>query len=195
MNISSAIFRQQNRQIGMLIPSVVISEKHTDTLEITEHPVEKPTSQGASGFVSDHAWKRPGEVVIECGFESGGNLLDLIDTSKAGITLGLSPQETYQKLLDLQESRLPIDVITGKRSYKNMLIRSIDVTTDKTTEYVLSCTLTLREVIISSTYKIQVADKSKMRFGVSTSAVQNTGVKTPVPVNESVLKKHLPARK
>ena len=44
MDILSAIFRQQSRRIGLLIPSVVVSEKHSDALEITEHPVEKPTT-------------------------------------------------------------------------------------------------------------------------------------------------------
>ena len=54
MDILSAIFRQQSRRIGILIPSVVVSEKHSDVLEITEHPVEKPTTNSASGFIADH---------------------------------------------------------------------------------------------------------------------------------------------
>ncbi|ENA3449096.1 hypothetical protein ABGN35_004569 [Yersinia enterocolitica] len=40
MDILSALFRQQTRKIGLLVPSVIISEKHQDALEITEHPVE-----------------------------------------------------------------------------------------------------------------------------------------------------------
>jgi hypothetical protein len=35
MDILSTLFQQQSRKIGMIVPSVVISEKHTDTLEIT----------------------------------------------------------------------------------------------------------------------------------------------------------------
>jgi hypothetical protein len=53
-----------------MIPDVVVSEKHSDTLEITEHPVET----GAA--ISDHAYKRPSEVVMEVGFAGGGALLD-----------------------------------------------------------------------------------------------------------------------
>lgn len=45
-SLSSAVQR-----IGVLIPSVVVSEKHTDTLEITEHPVE------VGAAVADHAYK------------------------------------------------------------------------------------------------------------------------------------------
>jgi hypothetical protein len=46
-------FNLQSRKIGVIIPDVVVSEKHSDTLEITEHPVET----GAA--ISDHAYKRP----------------------------------------------------------------------------------------------------------------------------------------
>jgi hypothetical protein len=40
MDILSTLFQQQSRRIGLIVPSVVISEKHDDSLEITEHPVE-----------------------------------------------------------------------------------------------------------------------------------------------------------
>lgn len=82
---------------------------------------------------------------------------------------------------------MPFDVVTGKRTYNNMLIRAIEVTTDKTSENVLNCTLTLREVIMTATNKIQVADKADMKDGVSTSVVQNTGTKSTTPPNQSLL--------
>lgn len=193
MDILSTLFQQQSRRIGIMVPSVVISEKHSDTLEITEHPVERHTSSG-TGFVADHAFRRPSEVVMEVGFAGGGSLLDLANTSALGVSLGLSPQETYQKLLELQASRDPLEVVTGKRIYSNMLIRSLEVTTDRTTENVLSATLTLREVIITQTKEINVADKADMKLGVNTSETINAGTKTPAPVDESValkLKKFL----
>ncbi|CQR23417.1 Uncharacterised protein [Yersinia enterocolitica] len=54
MDILSAIFRQQTRKIGLLVPSVIISEKHQDALEITEHPTGK---QGA-----DRRYYRQAEI-------------------------------------------------------------------------------------------------------------------------------------
>ncbi|CCS30257.1 phage baseplate protein [Salmonella enterica] len=186
MDFLSTLFQQQSRKIGIMVPSVVVSEKHSDTLEITEHPVEKPTSSGA-GFVADHAYRRPSEVVMEVGFAGGGSLLDLLDTSSIGISLGMSPKEVYSSFLEMQRNRELLDVITGKRQYSNMLLRTIEVTTDKTTENVLSAVLTLRELILTSTTTVQVADKTDMSQGVSTSATQNAGVKSPVPKNESLL--------
>lgn len=182
MDILSTLFHQQSRKIGVIIPDVVISEKHSDTLEITEHPVEKPTS-ASTGTIADHAYRRPSEVVMEVGFAGGGSLLDFADTSKLGLSMGMSPSETYAKILDIQRSRVPFDVVTGKRLYSNMLIRAIEVTTDKTTENVLSAVLTLREVIITQTQSIKVADKANMTEGVNTSAVINAGQKTTVPVS------------
>ncbi|HEN3600678.1 TPA: hypothetical protein U5E25_002123 [Yersinia enterocolitica] len=185
MDILSAIFRQQTRKIGVLVPSVIISEKHQDALEITEHPVE------VGAAVNDHAYKRAAEVTMEVGFAGGGSLLDFVDTSTIGLSLGKSPEEVYQELRDLQESRQPFDVITGKRKYSNMLIRGIEVTTDKTSENVLMCVLTLREVIMSQTDSVMVADKENMQEGVSTSAMQNTGTKAPAPANKSLLQSSL----
>lgn len=181
MDILSTLFQQQSRRIGLIVPSVVISEKHNDTLEITEHPVE------VGAAISDHAYRRPSEVVMQVGFSGGGSLLDFLDTTSFGLSVGLSPKETYQKLLDLQNSRVPFDVVTGKRIYSNMLIRALEVTTDRTSENVLSAVLTLREVIITSTTTTQVAVKEDMKLGANTSAVQNSGVKTPAAKNESLL--------
>lgn len=181
MDILSTLFQQQSRKIGIIVPSVVISEKHSDTLEITEHPVE------IGAAVSDHAYKRPSEVVMQVGFAGGGSLLDLLDTSSIGLTAGLSPKEVYQNLLDLQSTRVPFDVVTGKRIYSNMLLRGLEVETDSTTENVLSAVVTLREVIITSTTTTQVAAKADMTQGANTSAVQNSGLKTPVQKNESLL--------
>ncbi|MCI1676638.1 MAG: hypothetical protein LKK36_06265 [Ewingella americana] len=193
MDILSVLFHQRSRRIGLIIPDVVITEKHSDALEITEHPVEVPTNTGDSssgaGFTSDHAYRRPSEVVMELGFSGGGSLLDasFLDTTSIGLSLGLSPKEAYQNLLDLQRSRQPFDVVTGKRQYQNMLIRNLDVTTDKTSENVLMATVTLRELILTRTQSISVADKGDMKDGVSTSPVVNSGVKTPKPANTSIL--------
>ena len=181
MDVLSVLFNQRSRKIGLIIPDVVVSEKHQDSLEITEHPVE------IGAPVADHAYKRPSEVTMEIGFSGGGSLLDFADTSSIGISLGTSPKEIYQQILDLQESRIPFDVTTGKRQYSNMLIRAIDVTTDRTSENVLMCVLTLREVIISQTQSITVADKADMQTGVSTSSVQNTGTKSAKTANTSLL--------
>lgn len=184
MDILSTLFSQPSRKIGLLVPDVVMSEKHQDQLDITEHPVE------IGAEIADHAYKRPAELTMEVGFAGGGSLLDLWDTAKIGLSLGLSPRETYQKLRELQASRQPFDVITGKRQYSNMLIRAIEVTTDKASENVLMAVLTLRELNMTRTETATVTRQANMREGATTSGVANTGVKTTKPVeNVSLLQR------
>lgn len=190
MDILSTLFSQNTRKIEMIVPSVVISEKHSDSSEITEHPVQVP---GGEGFtVSDHTFDRPSEVTMEIGFAGGGSLIDGFDTSSmfdisTGLKLGSSPREIYQQLLDLKAGKKPFDVITGKRDYKNMLIRAIEVTTDNTSENVLMVLLTLRQVIIVETKKTKVAPVENQKLPEATGGTENRGTVTPKPVNESTL--------
>jgi len=199
MDILSVLLHQRSRKIGIIIPDVVISEKHSDVLEITEHPVERPTSSAAgasadgAGYVADHAFRRASELVMEIGFSGGGSLLDMVNTSSIGLSVGTSPKEIYSQLLDLQRSKKPFDVVTGKRLYSDMMIRVLEVTTDKATENVLMATVTLREMIFTQAQTITGASKQNMTQGANTSAVQDGGVKTPKQPSESVLSKTVAA--
>lgn len=181
MDYLSTLFHLQSRKIGIIVPSIVISEKHHDQIEITEHPVE------VGAAIADHAYKVPSEVIMQVGFAGGGALLDFASVRTATNLLGISPKEAYEQLLSLQSDRQPFDVITGKRLYKNMLLKSIESTTDRFSENVLNATLVLREVIITSTQSVQVADKADMKLGAETSAVVNTGSVPPQPANLSLL--------
>ncbi|WP_312062230.1 phage baseplate protein [Pantoea septica] len=186
MDVLSVLLHQRSRKIGIIIPDVVISEKHSDVLEITEHPVERPTSSGA-GFVADHAYRRASELVMEVGFSGGGSLLDMVDTSAIGLSFGSGPKEIYSQLLELQRSKEPFDVVTGKRLYTNMLIRVLDVTTDRTSENVLMASVTMREVITTQALTITGASKENMTEGANTSAVQDAGVKSAKQPSQSLL--------
>lgn len=190
MDILGALFSQGTRKIGMFVPSVVISEKHSDSSEITEIPIQVP---GKGGFtVSDHTFDRPSEVVMEIGFAGGGSLVGDDDSStmfdiSTGLKLGSSPREIYQQLLDLRATKQPFDVITGKRDYKNMLIRAIEVTTDNTSENVLLVTLTLRQVIIVETKGKNVAPLENQKMPEVTGGTIDRGTVTPIPVDQSTL--------
>lgn len=179
MDILSVLFSQQRRRIGIIVPSVVISEKHMDATEVTEHPVE------IGAPVSDHAYDRPAEVTMEIGFAGGGSLIDGIDTTSifdvdTGLSLGTSPADVYQQLLELKKKKEPFAVITGKRQYQNMLIRAIEVLTDKTSENVLMVTLTLRELLITETQNVSTRSAAKMQYPQDTAGVSNTGLKNPI---------------
>ena len=133
------------RNVGGWVASVTISESAQDDLEITQHPVQ----DGAA--ITDHAYKKPVMLSIEVQYSD--NLT------------GVPIDEMYRRLLTLQNTREPMDVVTGKRIYRNMLIKSISETTDKTTDKVLSIKMDLQEIILVavSTVKIPASSQKKQR--------------------------------
>jgi len=150
-NLITAIFKPA-RAIGPFATQITIEEIAHDELEITNHPVE----YGA--MITDHSFKRPAEVLIRCGF-TNSSLASLV-TEVAGILNlfvngSVGPlnyaNQIYAQMLALQQSRIPFSVTTGKRSYKNMLIKSLQQTTDEKTENVLMLTVHCQEIIIVST--------------------------------------------
>lgn len=135
---------------------VTVQESTIDKLTITKQPVQ----QGAS--ISDHAFKEPTQFTQQILFED--NILT-------------SLSKVYQKLLDLQSSFVPFDVITPKRIYHNMLINTLGQTTDKKTENCLSISITFEEVIIVKTSTTTVP-RAKQKNAGATGATQSAGKKS-----------------
>lgn len=116
-----------SRSIGGIFVDVVISEEHTASMEIAEHPVES----GAK--ISDHAWRMPYSVTLE----------SVIASDRA--------VPSYQALLSLQGKAEPFALITGLKVYSNMLVKEITATRDREHARVLKFTAELQEVIIVDT--------------------------------------------
>lgn len=155
------------RSIGDIIPDVVVEETHSDEMEVTQHPVQ----QGAS--ISDHAYKKPATLKMSLMF--GKN-----DIST-----------TYQKLLKMQNEAQLVDVITGKRAYKNMILKSLSVTTNKETNTILSVSAELVEVIIVSVTVTNVPARAKQKNAGKTGATKKAGSKQTAPVKEEKKKSAL----
>lgn len=171
--LEDILLRRAHRSIAGIVPQVVVEEKHRDELVITNHPVQN----GAN--ITDHAYKNPSMLALRYGWGVSGNIFSL--------DLGApSVDEVYGMLLDLQASRQPFDVVTGKRKYSNMLIRSLDVVTDRTTEKSIMVDALLQQVIIVQTQTTTLKSPSVMSMPEKTAPTSNVGVKQPVSV--SVLK-------
>lgn len=143
------------RVVGPFTATVTLEEVGTDELEITQHPVQ----QGAS--ITDHAFVKPSTL----------NLKLMWNADDAPLS------ETYQNLLDLQASREPFMVVTGKRSYTNMLIKSLGQTTDVQTENVLSISLQLQEIILTAVEVTTVPPRKNQKDAGKTGATENAGKK------------------
>lgn len=112
------------RSIGAVPIDVVISEKHTSSLEVAEHPIE------GGGLISDHAWRKPRKVTIE------------------GAIASMPAMSAWEALLAVQEAREPIDIVTGLKLYDSMVIKELTAERDQKTSRILSFTAELQEVII-----------------------------------------------
>lgn len=195
-------FNDEGEALAPLTPQVTLEERHLDELEITEHPIE----QGAA--IADHAFKRPSEVIIRCAWSNSpsasggligtavgigaaiggprfGVLASLPSTIKAAQSLltGNSEDQAkaiYKKLLSLQTDRIPFDVYTGKRVYRNMLLRSLSVTTDQHSENALAVVAVCREVIIVSTRPF-VVPLSQQKEPEKTGGLSQFGPKSLIP--------------
>lgn len=131
------VLLRNKRSIGTIVPQVVIEEQAIDDLFITSHPVER----GAN--ITDHAVKQPVQLLMRCGWSYSGTLTNI---TSSGLAPG--PREAYQALLDLQDSRQPFDVVTPKRTYKNMLIKRLTQTTATDSENALLVEVEMQEVIL-----------------------------------------------
>lgn len=141
------------RSIGGIIPDVTIEEVHTDEIELTQHPVQ----QGAA--ITDHKFKKPVTLKMSVIF------------GKGDINI------TYQKLLELQTKNELLTVVTGKRTYKNMQIKTLAVKTDKTTNSILSVTFDLVEVIIVPVVVTKLPARSRQKNAAKTGATEKAGAK------------------
>lgn len=114
------------RSIGGVAVDVVINESHTSEVNIPKHPVEHGVK------VSDHVWRDPYKVELEC----------IID--------GPGVMQAYADLLTVQQEAEPFDFVSGLKVYENMLIEGLYPTRDKEFGRVLKFNATLVEVIIVS---------------------------------------------
>lgn len=156
--LSPILFLQRN--IGGFVADVTIEEDHTDELVVTEHPVER----GAA--ITDHAYKRPSQVVINVGWSN---------SSLAALGNPFYVQLVYSAILALQESRVPFTITTGKRVYENMLITRISARTDEKSENALMASIECREVIIADTQTVSSGNSQNMNNPVENASTADRG--------------------
>jgi hypothetical protein len=154
------------RSIGAIIPDVTIEEVHTDEIELTQHPVQ----QGAA--ITDHKFKKPLQLKMTVAFSTN---IDVI----------------YQKLITLQEGNELLAVTTGRRSYKNMQIKSLSVTTNKDTNAILKVDAELVEVIIVSVTVTNIPPRARQKLAGKTGSTEKAGAKQTQPVKEEKKKSAL----
>jgi|SRR6185369_5997262 len=150
------------RSVGSITFDAVIEERHEDQWVMTEQPVE------VGSTITDHIYKTPSTLDITAVTAMGSPQNKNQDSSFL--------KTLYNSLLALGGVLLPVQ--TGKRIYRNMAIRSLRIDTDKTTENVLSVTVSLQEILLATTTLVTVTPMANQAFPEKTAATINQG-----PVN------------
>jgi hypothetical protein len=160
------------RTIGPITVQTPINEETTDVLTVTKQPVQS----GAP--ITDHAYQEPTVLTMNILQQNNTSILglqELTETFSGPGAGGLA--QIYQTFLSLQSSRVPFNVLTPKRVYKNMLITTLRQNTDSKTENILSLSITLQQVIIVSVGTVQVPPTQQTN-PAATQATQNAGQKS-----------------
>jgi len=171
------ILIKKARSIAGIFPDVVIEEIHHDELEITNHPVSQG---GAPNVISDHAFKRPAELGMRVGWSPSGSVFNLGSDYI---------YDVYQQLLDLQNTREPFEISTGKRSYESMMLRSLAVVTNKETENCLMVEARFQQVIIVQVRTTTLPPSLYQATPQKTAEPQDTGTVQPTPVVDRTILK------
>ena len=197
-----SILVRPTRSIGPFTAQVTFEETHDDEMVITDHPVET----GAP--ITDHSYQRPATVTIRCGWSNSPSSDGLLGSLGAAVTgtvaavgeiskafqTGMGTNQSrdiYQKLLTLQKSRIPFAVMTGKRAYTSMLVKSLRTETNKETENALIVTAILQEIFMVSVATIDTttAPANSQSFPAQTPPALDRGMQTLGPATNSVKQK------
>lgn len=175
------IIRNAKRaKIGSLELDASLTEQHTRTNDVTEHPVEK----GAN--VADHKRRQPDQVVI-----SGIVTNTPVEREqRERADAGTRAQNAYLQLLELSDSDELITVVTAIRTYENMAIVNLNVPRDAKTGDALQFMATLKEIrTVASKTVVLVDAKTSRAQGKAKKGKTATKEATEQQTNKSILKK------
>ncbi len=116
----------------------VLRADHSSDLAITRHPVQS----GAN--VSDHAYMLPGRLALDIGMS------DAMDryTADSYTSDASKSVSAFKTLEDLQQKRMPLQVVTRLKTYNNMLIKSIRPVEDFKTRHALRAVVEFEQIIV-----------------------------------------------
>jgi hypothetical protein len=159
-----------------------VTENHSNTLVVTEHPVE----EGAA--ITDHAQREPDDLTLNGIISDQPILLNAEENLKPSVPGGdpnLRAQQAYDEFRRLQREFALLKIATELRDYQNMMITGIAVTRDSSTRHILDINLTLREFRIAT---VETVDAPEPREPVHRKRRDNGRQNTEPPSDEVTAK-------
>jgi hypothetical protein len=146
--------------IGPVELSVSLSETHTHSSSVSEHPIE------SGSLIADHVQSNGFTLQMEA----------IIATAQSTTTdIVSSAASAYATLLEIYEQREAITVVTGLKVYRSMVITEFRVSRDRNTGSLLSFSAELREIRVAAAQVVTVATGV---LGNGTSKLGEKGTKT-----------------
>lgn len=158
---------------------------HSQELILTEHPVQGGTAQASGGSAAsggsivDHAYLRPSDLSMEIGMS------DAMDSYTPGQWSGSSSSKSvnaYETLLNLQQLRIPLTIVTRLKTYSNMVIRYVRAPDDNRTLRALRVSVQFRQIIAG------VVGVTTQSARPSTTTTTNPGTAQPEAVPQELQK-------
>ena len=147
-------------QGGTIQADAVVEERHDDESVITENPVEN------GSVTNEHAYDLSQELELTYVWSAGS-------PQAQGQVSFLNSM--YGKFLNLKQAKIFLAVVTGKRMYRNMLIKGISETTDKETENILMLRITLKQLLLADTQTLAISSAAQMTIPQKTMPTVNGG--------------------
>jgi hypothetical protein len=163
----------------MLIFDGTVRESHSKRASISRNPMETGVN------LADHAIMEPDELTIEIAV-SDSPLLFAADGSAKAPTADNAQTFTgserrsvsaWAELENWMRAFVPFDIITGLKTYKSMLISSINAEQDKDSAGALWATVQLQQVLFASTATVVYPARAKNKPTRNASKVAESGKK------------------
>ena len=152
-------------QGGVMFPDTVMEERHDDDSVITENPVE------SGSVVNDHAYDLPQDLEIVAVWDP---------VKQANGQPGFLETQ-YQQVLNLKQAKILLNVVTGKRSYQNLLLKGVSEITDKDSENVLMLRLTFKQLLLTFTQTVTITSAAQQTLPQKTMPTINNGNASLLP--------------
>jgi hypothetical protein len=167
----------------------VVKETHTKKASISKNPMENGVS------LADHAVMEPAELTLEIAISD--TPLSEVD-AKRFTGSDRRSVTAWAELEKWMAAFVPFDIVTGLKTYKNLLISSMSTEQDKDSGGALFATIQLQQVTFASTATVVYpAPASKKPARQASKAVDNGKkcTQAPTPAQEQAVQRQVPRRR
>ena len=150
------------RVMGFFEVNVVLSETVTDSITVTENPVDRDADKNDHFFVNS--------PTIEIEFVVGDR--------------GVPLETVYQNLIEMQKSGIPFDLVTRWRLFNNMYIQTLTQSSSPQTFSVLNLKATLAQWNLVSLQEVETVPRNKQANAAKTGKTEKAGKKNAEKVDK-----------